>query len=182
MSIEKVKAYFSQNIPSKAYMKINPLKVGGRTIKTVIAVFLCFLVDTVRSSNTAFYAAIAAILCIQRTPKDSLREALNREIATIIGGLWGMAVLLFEKNIYFIPCEILRYLCLSILLIPLINFSVLIKQEKGTFLMCVVFLCITVTHGTDESPLTFGLNRIADTTVGIMIALLINQTPTPLLH
>ena len=91
-------------------MKISPLKVGGRTIKTVIAVFLCFLVDTVRSSNTAFYAAIAAILCIQRTPKDSLREALNREIATIIGGLWGMTVLLFEKNIYFIPCEILRYL------------------------------------------------------------------------
>ena len=72
MSIEKVKAYFSQNIPSKAYMKINPLKVGGRTIKTVIAVFLCFLVDTVRSSNTAFYAAIATILCIQRTPKDAI--------------------------------------------------------------------------------------------------------------
>ena len=136
-------------------MKISPLKVGGRTIKTVAAVFLCFLVDTVRNSNTAFYAAIAAILCIQRTPKDSWREALNREIATIIGGVWGM----------------------SILLIPLINFSVLIKQEKGTFLMCVVFLCITVTHGNDESPLAFGLNRITDTTVGIMIALLINQIP-----
>ena len=156
-------------------MKINPLKAGGRTIKTVAAVFLCFLVDTARNSNTAFYAAIAAILCIQRTPKDSWREALNREIATIIGGVWGMAVLLIEKNIYSIPCEILRYLCLSVLLIPLINFSVLIKQEKGTFLMCVVFLCITVTHGNDESPLAFGLNRITDTTVGIIIALILNQ-------
>ena len=156
-------------------MKISPLRVGGRTIKTVAAVFLCFLVDTARNSNTAFYAAIAAILCIQRTPKDSWRVALNREIATIIGGVWGMAVLLIEKNIYSIPCEILRYLCLSVLLIPLINFSVLIKQEKGTFLMCVVFLCITVTHGNDESPLAFGLNRITDTTVGIIIALILNQ-------
>ncbi len=88
-----------------------------------------------------------------------------------------MSILLIEKNIYSIPCEILRYLCLSVLLIPIINFSVLIKQEKGTFLMCVVFLCITVTHGNDESPLAFGLNRITDTTVGIMIALLINQIP-----
>ena len=156
-------------------MKISPLRVGGRTIKTVAVVFLCFLVDTARNSNTAFYAAIAAILCIQRTPKDSWREAMNREIATIIGGVWGMAVLLIEKNIYSIPCEILRYLCLSVLLIPLINFSVLIKQEKGTFLMCVVFLCITVTHGNDESPLAFGLNRITDTTVGIIIALILNQ-------
>ena len=156
-------------------MKISPLRVGGRTIKTVAAVFLCFLVDTARNSNTAFYAAIAAILCIQRTPKDSWRVALNREIATIIGGVWGMSILLIEKNIYSIPCEILRYLCLSVLLIPLINFSVLIKQEKGTFLMCVVFLCITVTHGNDESPLAFGLNRITDTTVGIIIALILNQ-------
>ena len=158
-------------------MKISLLKVGGRTIKTVIAVFLCFLVDTARNSNTAFYAAIAAILCIQRTPKDSLREALNREIATIIDGVWGMTVLLVEKNIYLIPCEILRYSFLSILLIPLINFSVLIKQEKGTFLMCVVFLCITVRHGGDENPLLFGVNRIIDTTIGIMIALIMNQVP-----
>ena len=87
MSIEKVKAYFSQNIPSKAYMKISPLKVGGRTIKTVIAVFLCFLVDTVRSSNTAFYAAITAILCIQRTPKDA--------ISTKVSEFWHFHPLLF---------------------------------------------------------------------------------------
>lgn len=159
-------------------MKINSLKVGGRTLKTVVAVFLCFMVDTARNSNTAFYAAIAAILCIQRTRKDSLREALNREIATIIGGIWGMAVLLIEKNMQSTPCEILRYLYLSILLIPIIKFSVFIKQEKGTFLMCVVFLCITVTHENDENPLLFGFNRIIDTTVGIIIALIVNQLTT----
>ena len=105
--------------------------MGGRTIKTVIAVFLCFLVDTVRNSNTAFYAAIAAILCIQRTPKDSLREALNREIATIIGGVWGMTVLLIEKNIYLIPCEILRYLCLPILLIPPLYIAIWNISQKA---------------------------------------------------
>lgn len=88
-----------------------------------------------------------------------------------------MAILLIEKNVYVIPCEILRYLYLSILLIPIINFSVFIKQEKGTFLMCVVFLCITVTHGSDESPLLFGFNRIVDTTVGIIIALIVNRIP-----
>ncbi len=158
-------------------MKINPPKVGGRTIKTVVAVYLCFLVDAARNSSTAFYAAIAAILCIQRTPEDSLREAINREIATITGGIWGMAVLLIEKHAHFVPCEMLRYLYLSMLLIPIINFSVFIKQEKGTFLMCVVFLCITVTHGGDVSPLSFGLNRIVDTTVGIGIALFVNQIP-----
>lgn len=156
-------------------MKTNLCKVGGRTTKTVIAVFLCFLIDTIRKNGVPFYAAIAAILCIQHNLKDSLNTALTREIATIIGGLWGMAILCFERIVYHIPNNLLRYFFLSILLIPIINFSVWIKQEKGTFLMCVVFLCITVTHGNDESPLAFGIDRIIDTTIGIVVALFINQ-------
>lgn len=155
-------------------MKIRIFKIGGRTIKTVIAVFLCFLVDFLRKSGEPFYGAIAAILCIQQNSKDSFSVAVNREIATIIGGIWGMIILFIEKNIYCIPHELLRYLFLSLMLIPIINFSVFIKQEKGTFLMCVVFLCITVVHGNDVNPLTFGLNRILDTTIGIVIALGIN--------
>lgn len=158
-------------------MNIKCPKIGGRTVKTVLAVYLCLLIGIVRKSDTAFYAAIAAMLCIQRTAEDSLREAFNREVATIIGGAFGILVMVFEKNVYCIPCEVLRYFLLSVLLIPIIKFSVLIKREKGTFLMCVVFLCITVTHGNDEEPLFFGFARIVDTTIGIVVALIINQFP-----
>ena len=158
-------------------MKISCLKVGGRTIKTVVAVFLCLLTGTIRKSDTAFYTAIAAMLCIQRTAEDSLHEAFNRELATVIGGAFGIMVMVFEKNVYRIPCEIVRCFLLSVLLIPIIKFSVLIKREKGTFLMCVVFLYITVTHGNDEEPLLFGFARIVDTTIGIVVALVINQFP-----
>ena len=158
-------------------MKISCLRVGGRTVKTVLTVYLCLLIGIVRKSDTAFYAAIAAVLCVQRTSKDSIREAFNREVATVIGGIWGMLVLLFERYFWCSPCEVLRYLFLSVIRIPIINFSVLIKRERGTFLMCVVFLCITVTHGNDESQLSFGIARILDTTIGIVIALIINQFP-----
>ena len=106
-------------------MKISCTKVGGRTIKTVVAVFLCLMTGIIRKSDTAFYAAIAAMLCIQRTAEDSLHEALNREGATVIGGIWGMLVLLIERNVWCIPYEVLRYLFLSVLLIPIINFSIL---------------------------------------------------------
>jgi len=150
-------------------------KVGWRTGKTVIAVFLCFFIDTIRANSVPFYAAIAAILCVQKNLDDSLKIALTREIATIVGGIFGMAVLFFETTVYCIPDDLLRYLVLSVLLIPLINFSVWIKQEDGTFLMCVVFLCITATHGNGESPFAFGISRIIDTTIGIAVALLVNQ-------
>ena len=114
-------------------MKSDFLRVGWRTGKTVIAVFLCFLIDTVRGNSIPFYAAIAAISCIQKNIDDSLKIALTREIATIIGGIFGMAVLFFEREVYCIPNDVLRYLALSLLLVPLINFSVLIKHENGRF-------------------------------------------------
>lgn len=151
-----------------------PIKIGGRIWKTVIAVFLCFLIDTIRNTGIPFYAAIAAILCIQRNQYDSIRQAKNREIATVIGGIYGMMFLLFERYIFPISIEILRYATLSLLLIPIIEFSILIRQEKGTFLMCVVFLCVTVTHKGDISPVGFAVNRILDTTIGIVIAVIVN--------
>ena len=121
-------------------MKISCLKVGGRTIKTVVAVFLCLLTGTIRKSDTAFYAAIAAVLCVQRTSKDSFREAFNREMATVIGGMWGMLVLLFERNVWCIPYEAIRYLFYRCFLFQSSNFSVLIKREKGRS-SCVLFFC-----------------------------------------
>lgn len=155
-------------------MKPYPIKVGGRIWKTVIAVYLCFLIDTIRNTGTPFYAAIAAILCIQRNQHDSIKQAKNREIATIIGGIYGMMFLLFERYIFPISIELLRYATLSLLLIPVIKFSLLIRQEKGTFLMCVVFLCVTVTHEGDISPVSFAINRILDTTIGIVVAVAVN--------
>ena len=121
-------------------MKSKPVKVGLRTIKTVLSVFLCFLIDSLRASSVPFYAVIASILCIQPDMENSLSVAKNRELSTIIGGILGMLFLLMERIFLPIQPEILRELTLSILLIPIINLSVLLKQKKGTFLTCVVFL------------------------------------------
>ena len=109
-------------------------------MKTVVVVFLCLLTSIVRKSDTAFYAAIAAVLCVQRTSNDSFREAFNREVATVIGRIWGMLVLLFERYFWRNQYEVLRYLILLVLLIPIIKFSILIKREKGRS-SCVLFCC-----------------------------------------
>lgn len=158
-------------------MRAYSLKIGGRIYKTVFAVFACFLIDTIRNAGVPFYAAIAAILCIQRSPKDSFQQAKNRELATIGGGIWGMAYLLFERHVFYLHAELLRYAVLSLLLIPIIQFSLLIRQEKGTFLMCVVFLSITAAHATDISPIRFAVDRMVDTSIGIAVALAVNMLP-----
>ena len=52
-----------------------------------------------------------------------------------------------------------------------------VETEKGTFLTCVVFLCVTVTHEKDISPIWFAWNRIVDTSLGIGISLAVNSFP-----
>ncbi len=158
-------------------MKRFSIHIGGRIYKTVIAVFLCFVIDTLRNNSAPFYAAIAAIYCIQPNRKDSFRQAKNREIATIIGGIWGMLFLLFERYVYTFSFDMLRYAVLSVLLIPIILVTLWTHQEKGTFLTCVIFLCITITHMKDVSPVSFAITRTIDTTIGIVIALVVNLLP-----
>ena len=151
--------------------------IGMRTIKTVTAVYLCFVIDNFRSGGVPFYAAIAAVLCVQKDIHSSIKAAKNREIATLIGGLFGMCFLIFEKYVFLIKTPLLRYLALSLLLIPIIQVSVVFSLQSGTYLMCVVFLCVTVTHGSDESPVLFAISRMMDTTIGIAVALAINSFP-----
>lgn len=78
-------------------MKSKPVKVGLRTTKTVLSVFLCFLIDSFRSTSVPFHAVIASILCIQPDMENSLSVAENRELSTIIGGMLGMLFLFMEK-------------------------------------------------------------------------------------
>ena len=76
-------------------------KVGMRIIKSAVAVFLCFLVYLFRQDGVPFYSVIAAVLCMQPYVSHSVRVALNRCIGTLIGGVFGTLVLLFEQR--FIP-------------------------------------------------------------------------------
>lgn len=78
-------------------------KIGMRLIKTAIAVFLCFLVDFFRDGGTPFYSAIAAILCMQPELDSSLKVGKERIIATVIGGIVGIAMLAFER--YAVPIQ-----------------------------------------------------------------------------
>lgn len=153
------------------------MKIGLRTWKTVISVFICFMIGELRIDGIPFYSAIAAILCIQKTTSDSYKEGKKREIATIIGAIIAIIYLYIERLIPSIQYNFLRYSLLSLLLIPIIQLSRMIKQEDGTFLMCVVFLSVTVNHNLDSIPINFAIARVIDTSIGILIGILVNHLP-----
>lgn len=154
-------------------------RIGARMIKTSISVFLCFIITMLRGGGIPFYSAIAAVLCTQPEMDDSLAKGKSRIIATFIGGFVGMLTLFFFQHYMSEGEDSLRYLIISLILIPLIYVTVLIKQPASSYLTCVVFMCVTVSHAGDRDPVVFALNRMIDTLIGIFVALGVNAFRLP---
>lgn len=155
-------------------------KIGMRIIKTAIAVFLCFLIDLLRNhQGVPFYSAIAAILCMQPFVSNSVKVALNRGVGTLIGGLFGMLVLLAERAWLPKGMPVLQYLIVSLCVVVLIYFTVVIKKTAASYIACVVFLSISISHGADVNPYLFALNRMVDTLIGIAVSLAVNAARIP---
>lgn len=96
------------------------MRAGGGT---VLAVLLCFLNETVRDKGVPFYAAIAAVHCIQPNRQRSIRQAKERVAATFLDEIIRMIYLTYERYVYQVACELLRYPSLSILLLLVMQVS-----------------------------------------------------------
>ncbi len=143
--------------------------------------FLCFLISPVRgAAGTPFYSAIAAIICMQPSVSDSLKLSLYRTVATLVGGLAGMLLLIAEHSLYPDAPQMLKYLAISACIILLIYITIMIKMPSAAAITCVVFLSTTVTHGADGDATLFAINRIIDTLIGIFVSLGVNAVQLPI--
>lgn len=153
--------------------------IGMRIIKSAVAVFLCFGVYLLRGQGMPFYSAIAAVLCMQPYVSNSIKVALNRTVGTLIGGVFGMAVLLFEQSCLPRDLPVLQYAVISLVIIPLIYVTLLVKKSTASYITCVVFMSITVSHGADVNPYLFAVDRMVDTLIGIAVSLGVNAFHLP---
>ena len=154
-------------------------KIGMRILKSALAVLLCFLIDLLRGAGTPFYSAIAALLCMQPTRDGSLKTGLNRVKGTVLGAAFGLVVLLAERQWLPQGADLLRFLLISLALIPLLYLTALLQMPTASYITCVVFLSITVSHGEDVTPWLFALNRMVDTLLGIGVSLGLNSLALP---
>ncbi len=148
--------------------------IGGRVLKTVLAVIICFTISSFLRTGIPFYSAIAAILCMQVDYQQGYVTGKNRFIGTLIGGFYAYLLIELAK---FLGLEILGYpyfLLVSLFLIPVIYTNVNVKFPASSYISCVVFLSIVVAHGNDVSPLIFAINRVIDTAIGIGVSIGVN--------
>lgn len=154
-------------------------KIGMRMCKSAIAVLCCLFISLFRANEgIVFYSCIAAVLCIQQDISGSKKVGFNRLKGTCIGGIIGMIFLYMEA---FLEIDLLlsRYLLIAFFIIVVIYISVCLKMSQASYIACVVFLSISITHASDVNALLFASNRMLDTFIGIFVALLINGIHIP---
>lgn len=178
-------------------------RVGLRIVKTFIAVFFCMLINillmlcnkwfnlNIVDSNglvifyTPFFATIAAVYCLHRDKKNSLSQAKIRSFGTVIGGYFGLLVILLSDAflINYLNLNVvnpllyktLLYVFVSIGIIPLIYLTVIMKQNSCVFITCLTYLSVTISIRNLQPVHIFATNRVISTLLGIGIALLINN-------
>lgn len=154
-------------------MPTNPLHIGQRNIKTALTACLCAFVYFLIDRNPTF-ACIGVIFGMGSDMTNSKLHGGNRFFGTLIGGLLGMV--LFRFYIIFYPEGGLH----PFLLVPLFIGTVLLIlfcqwfHWVGAVQPGGVVLCIILFNTPVETYISYSLNRIVDTGIGVLLALLIN--------
>ena len=186
------------------------LKVGLRIVKTALAVFMCLTLYVILKTieyipgvpeNFAFnwynpfFAGIAAAYSIHPSKKASFRQAKNRCVASLIGGIIGILLVSIYTvfggewpNVYAVNLEtfnfLLPYILVSICIVIVIETGVILKQKDAIFVSVLTFLSVTINPNSavEKWYWQFGINRILSTIIGVLIALGVNMFRLPRLY
>ena len=154
------------------------LHVGWRTIKTAVSAMLVAIVYCLIGRNPAF-ACIGVIFGMGVDMRDSIQNGGNRLFGTLIGGLLSIGV--FWVYLLFYP-QGGHTVFLAVLLGAATVILILLCQyfwpggvQPGGVVLCIVLFSTPI-----ESYVSYALNRILDTAIGVIVALLVNYfLPAP---
>lgn len=174
---------------------------GQRIVRSVLASLLCMVVYYLRGkSGIPFFAVVAALQCIQPSMKNMREMGRKRIVGTLIGAAWGALVLYVE--FWFLggqeasvlagqgaaahgdpeSLEMLHLILVAACTGAVLYSTVVMKLPESAYFSAVVFLSIVMNHVTDENPSIYIIDRILDTTVGVVIGILMNSVHFPRLR
>ncbi|HHX61891.1 MAG TPA: hypothetical protein GX707_14475 [Epulopiscium sp.] len=143
--------------------------IGMRSLKTGLAVFICFALYTVLPLTEPTLAVLVAVMAIQNNIDDSVTFSKNRLIGTVLGTIIGIIYTqVAGQSLIFVALGV-------IVLITLLN---KLNQSKNIVIALVLFVNI-ITGVVSGNIIIYGLNRFANTLVGITVGFLINYFIKP---
>lgn len=154
-------------------MENDSKEVINKSVRIGVSVFFCVYILKVKFNVEPFYAAIAAVSCLQGDLKNSLKVGFQRCVGTIFGGGIGLGF------IYFFGSEInngIHSFAIALgLTIIIFGCTYILKMHGSNTIACIVFLAIaTNIMMGKEAPYFWAIRRIITTILGVVICLTVN--------
>ncbi|MEF9968330.1 MAG: aromatic acid exporter family protein [Longicatena sp.] len=146
-------------------------KLGLRSIKTAISTTLCAILYILIDRNATF-ACIGAVFGMETSTEHPFKSGGNRLVGTIIGGFLGMILFYFQHQSTSKLVQIFTLLVGIILLIFISQFLGYPGAIQGG---AVVFYIVMLNTPADQY-VSYAINRMIDTAVGVIISIFINLT------
>lgn len=152
-------------------MEFGRFRLGMRTIKSALAVFLCILFFHVTDRGLPMIAALSAVFSLRQDLTTTVSFGRSRIIGNSIGGFLGI-IYFFVKN-YFHNDFLVELFLLPVLVVIVIVVSDGINNNSGIISAIATLLLIALSVPQGESSL-YAIQRVLDTFIGTFIAIGIN--------
>lgn len=150
-------------------------KIGMRNLKTAIAATLCAVIYAIIDRNPTF-ACIGAVFAMNTDVHTSWETGGNRLWGTMIGGFVGMFFFYFYKQIAIRYAEydvFWETIMLFVGIIVMIYVSQIFKVNAAIPSGSVVFY-IVMLNTPENQYISYALNRMLDTGIGVLLSILVN--------
>lgn len=146
------------------------IRIGLRTVKTVAAVIISMLVVDRFGTTTSplIFAMLGAMAVVQPSFKESLESFLTQIVGTLFGALIGSILL---------PVTIHPLVSIGIGIILVITLYNCFHIHYSPSLPCLILVIIFTTGQTQ--PMLYAFQRVWDTTIGMVVGMLINTLVFP---
>lgn len=154
--------------------KIKLPKIGARTVKSGITVFLCSLISMlVLKRDSVHISIISGMTCIQNSLENSVNNGKNRIIGTIVGavvGFIGLSIASLLKTNNFIVISLIA----GFGTMATIYICVLFSITESINTAYVMFIILMMNIGQDNW-LNYSIMRTIDTFVGVIVGINVNR-------
>lgn len=150
-------------------------KIGLRNLKTAIAATLCAFIYAFIDRNPTF-ACIAAVFAMNTDLQSSWETGGNRLWGTIIGGFVGMLFFYVFKQfpLLFPESELMSELIFMFIGIIVMILISQIFHVNGSIPSGSVVFYIVMLNTPENQYISYALNRMLDTGIGVIISILVN--------
>ncbi len=158
-------------------------RIGERIVKTAVAVFICLVINHLRgfrAGEMSSEAAITAVICMQPYVSTAREYAISRFIATLIGTVWGLGLLvILYSSPFFASHYILIYLLIALGVLLCIHSTLVIRMPDTSSLAVIIFIGMVIAFPNIANPIPDTINRMADILIGTAVAIIVNIIELP---